>query len=119
MCVKRIGDVEIVGYEAAECILPDICAWGLNSTDVCASIKMVCQFIDFTADFDGESEARHRLRGEVAAFPSQYRDIDILSGSNFSHQAREAIIEITGQGIELLLNVQGYDSNFAPSAQRD
>ena len=57
------------------------------------------------------------LRGEVAAFACQDGDVDVLTPGNFAEKASQAVIEVLGEGIEFMREVESDDSNLALGCQ--
>lgn len=59
------------------------------------------------------------LRGEVAAFAGEDGDVDVFALGYLAHATGEEVVEVLGEGIELVWEVEGNDCNFALSGQGD
>lgn len=66
----------------------------------------------------GGRGARH-LRREIPPFARQDRDVDVFSGGDLTHHACEPVVQVLGQGVEFLGEVERDDGDDAADFEED
>ena len=112
--IERVCDFEVVGNEVAKGLAAEISSfcYFTGGSDVGSPTSLVSIPVILWI-------ARDYSRRKEAPFPSQDGDRNVITPCRFAHQAGEAVVEVLGEGIELLLDIQRDNCKLALGVPSD